>query len=187
MRCLYPYIQKTRFIDIPQAWAVRCCRLFSGMRKRGLYLFAAVSRVEPRTGLADALLILDRPITKRLHRHQQIASQISQLIIHARWNGWVDRSSDKTIAFETTQRARQHLLRDAIDRPFQLIEPHRSVAKIFDDHHRPFVTDARQKMMNRGACGSYLKVIWFQKSASLRPFRTVTYIAPVTNSYHPPR
>ncbi len=157
------------------------------MRKWGLRLLAAVSRIEAGTGLADALLVLDRPIAERPYGHQQVAPKIGQLIIHARRNGRVDRSCDKTVALKTTQRARQHLLRNAIDRPFQLIEPHGSVAKVVDDQHRPFVADTRQNVINRRAGRGYLKVIWFQKSASLRPFRTVTYIAPVTNSYHPPR
>ena len=161
--------------------------LFSSLCEGSLGFLAAVSCIELSAGFADALLVFDRPISKRFYRHQQIASQIRQLVIHTWRNGRINCPGHKSVAFKTTQRTRQHLLRDTIDCPLQLVELHRPIAEILDDHHRPFVADACEEMVNRRTCRGYFEVIWFQKSASLRPFRTVTYIAPVTNSYHPPR
>ena len=56
---------------------------------------------------------------------KQIAAERGQRVIDPRRNGRERRACDQAVAFETAQRQRQHALRNAADRPPQLVEAQR--------------------------------------------------------------
>lgn len=69
---------------------------------------------------SECRTIVNDPTPKRHHSDEQTLSQGSKLVIDARWDLAMVPTSDKSIAFQLTQRARQHPLRNPFATPLAL-------------------------------------------------------------------
>ena len=85
-----------------------------------------------------------RPRTERFHGLPQAAAELGQLIIHALRSRWENGPRHEAVPFQSTQREREHPLRNTADHPLDLIEAFRAITEQDDDQHAPLVPDARQ-------------------------------------------
>ena len=79
-------------------------------------------RVIPLLRGADAVDVLDRPVSERLDRFAQADAEFGQFVINPRRDGRGDGAGEEAVAFEAAQAQRQHALGNAIDRAFEFGE-----------------------------------------------------------------
>src|SRR5690606_4383244 len=90
------------------------------------------------------------PLREPLDRLEQRLPETRELVLHARRDLGKHCSRDQSVALETTQRERQHALRDALDRATQVTETHGAIAEQVDDLNAPLVAHAIEDFSHRG-------------------------------------
>ena len=70
--------------------------------------------------------VLPRPLIERLQRHDQLAPELGQLVIHAGWNRWIHRAGDQPVLLQAFQGQREHALRYPFDAATDLVVADRS-------------------------------------------------------------
>src|SRR5262249_19867987 len=61
------------------------------------------------------------PGVERAQRHQQVATQLGQVVFHPRRNRRIDRPRDEPVALELLQGQREHALGNPVDRALALV------------------------------------------------------------------
>src|SRR4030088_2367444 len=132
-----------------------------------------------------------RPRAQRFHRLPQRAAETGQLVVHAGRNGWENGAGHQAVAFQSSEREREHSLRNAADHSFDRVEALWPVAEQHNDQHAPFIADAGQHRTDGaailaiaiGKLGSHLHVLQYQICAFLRTIAAVYNVVQVTDVY----
>src|SRR5262245_9115232 len=99
------------------AWAIRwigsCAEASASKGCLTLSRLLQPLGIELAARLLNALAVAERPAAQSLHRRQQRAPQIGQLVVDPRRNAGRHGARDETVALQRTQSKGQHALRDA--------------------------------------------------------------------------
>src|ERR1700730_12392981 len=147
--------------------------------------------VELGPRLDDVLHMAARPRAQRFHRLPQRAAETGQLVVHAGRNGCENGAGYQAVAFQSSEREREHSLRNAADHSFDRVEALRPVAEQHDYQHAPFIADAGQHRTDRaavlaraiGKLASHLSVLRYRICAFLRTIAPVYTLVQVTVVY----
>ena len=83
-----------------------------------------------------------RPFTKRMQRLDQRSAKARQGVFHLWRNHRMNGALHQSVALQTAQGLRQHLLRDAADLALQRGVTHGAASEDLNDERRPFVRNA---------------------------------------------
>src|SRR5262249_39317704 len=75
-----------------------------------LRLFGSIRRIKMGARGLNARLVADGPLAQCGDRFQEVATEVCELIIHARGDGGGDGAPDQPVALEIAQGERQHAL-----------------------------------------------------------------------------
>src|SRR5438105_4058524 len=86
------------------------------------------------------------PFSEREHRFRHRAAELGQAVFDLRRAGRENRPGYDAVAFEATQRAGQHLLRDPGRIALDVVEATRTVSQQHDNEHAPFLADVGEDL-----------------------------------------
>jgi hypothetical protein len=136
-------------------------------RQIGMASVPGFRGIEPAPSFLNGGAVLPGPETKTADGFEQRMSEVCELIVDARRNGWEDGASHESIPLQTSKRQGQHPLRNAPKPAAQRIEALWSFAKHSDDQHRPFISDPRKHVADGAAILGHMEVARYQRCAFL--------------------
>jgi len=84
----------------------------------------STSGVEHISGLKDGRAVLSCPVGHRRQGVAKSATELRELVVNPWRNRRIYGARNQAVAFEPTQREREHALGDVLDRVAQLVEAH---------------------------------------------------------------